>query len=125
MSWPIRRKPLKVFARGTSLRRRVAYSLAVVRLILVPVIFLAVYYLFAIWWIVDQIVRVDAPMATNAERASIEMLNARRAERSYFLFFDPADLDANHLALANLNQIIATCRGLAPEEQSSLDMMQT
>ena len=29
---------------GSSLRRRVAYSLLVVRLILVPVIFLAVYY---------------------------------------------------------------------------------
>ncbi len=31
-------KPMRVFARGASLRRRVAYSLAVVRLILVPVI---------------------------------------------------------------------------------------
>jgi len=63
-----------------SLRRRVAYSLAIVRLILVPVIFLAVYYLFRMGWIVDRIVSVHAPVATMAERASIEMLDARRAE---------------------------------------------
>ncbi len=65
MTWRIR-KPLKVFARAASLRRRVAYSLAVVRLILVPVIFLAIYYLFAMGSIVDRIVSVDAPAATLA-----------------------------------------------------------
>ncbi|MGH9435636.1 MAG: hypothetical protein ACRD06_06520, partial [Terriglobia bacterium] len=59
-------QPLKVFAPGTSLRKRVAYSLALVRLILVPVIALAVYYLFAMGWIVDRIVRVDAQVATLA-----------------------------------------------------------
>jgi hypothetical protein len=42
----------------------VALSLAIARLILVPVIFLAVYYLFEMRWIVDRIVNVDAP-ATN------------------------------------------------------------
>ena len=41
------RRSLKILAPGSSLRRRVAYSLAIVRLVLVPVIFLAVYYLFA------------------------------------------------------------------------------
>lgn len=123
MSWPIRRKPLKVFARGTSLRRRVAYSLAVVRLILVPVIFLAVYYLFAVWWIVDEIVRVDAPVAMYAERVSIDMLDARRGERNYFLFYDPADLDANRQAVARLDQLISTCRSLQPEERPALEMM--
>jgi len=35
------RKSFKIFAPGSSLRRRVAYSLAIVRLVLVPVIFLA------------------------------------------------------------------------------------
>ena len=76
MSWAVR-KPFKVFARATSLRRRVAYSLALVRLILVPVILLAVYYLFAMGSIVDRIVSVDAPMASLAERISLEMLDAR------------------------------------------------
>ena len=94
------RKPFTVFARGTSLRRRVAYSLGIVRLILVPVILLAVYYLFRMGSIVDRIVSVDAPMATLAERISLEMLDARRAERNYFLVYDPADLEANRSALA-------------------------
>ena len=40
------RKTFKILAPGNSLRKRVAYSLAIARLILVPVIFLAVYYLF-------------------------------------------------------------------------------
>ena len=49
MTLGIRQSP-KILAPGGSLRRRVAYSLVIVRLILVPVIFLAVYYLFAIGW---------------------------------------------------------------------------
>ncbi len=54
MSWKIR-KSFKIFAPGSSLRKRVGYSLAIVRLILVPVIFLSVYYLFAMGRIVDRI----------------------------------------------------------------------
>ncbi len=123
MTWRAR-KPFKVFARGTSLRRRVAYSLAIVRLILVPVIFLAIYYLFAMGWIVDRIVSVDAPVATLAERASIEMLNARRAERNYFLLHDPQELQVNRQAVSSLQQILVTCRELEPDEQSTLDKMQ-
>ncbi len=123
MTWRTH-KPLKVFAGGTSLRRRVAYSLALVRLILVPVIFLAIYYLFAMGWIVDRIVSVDAPMANLAERASIEMLDARRAERNYFLLHDPQELQNNHQALSNLDQILGTCRQLQPEEQRAIDQMQ-
>ena len=74
------RVPFKVFARGSSLRRRVAYSLAIVRLILVPVILLSIYYLIAMARIVDRIVSVDAPVATMAQQVSIQMLDARRAE---------------------------------------------
>jgi len=123
MSWVVR-KPFKVFARGSSLRRRVASSLAIVRLILVPVIFLAIYYLFAMGWIVDRIVRVEAPVATLAERISVEMLDARRAERNYFLLHDPGDIDANRRSLSSLDQILATCRELQPEEGPALDKIQ-
>src|SRR6266852_2808906 len=77
MRWRIR-KAFKIFAPGSSLRKRVGYSLAIVRLILVPVIFLSVYYLFAMGRIVDRIVNVDAPGAKLAEQASIEILEARR-----------------------------------------------
>jgi CHASE3 domain sensor protein len=122
MTWRVR-KPLRVFARGASLRRRVAYSLAMVRLILVPVIFLAVYYLFRMGWIVDRIVNVDAEVSTQAEQASIQMMDARRAERNYFLRPDPADLDANRQATANLEQLIATCQTLQPEESATTQEM--
>ncbi len=123
MSWRDRKR-FKVFARGTSLRRRVAYSLAIVRFILVPVIFLAIYYLFAMGWIVDRIVSVDAPMATLADRISIEMLDARRAERNYFLLHDPAHLQANRQSLSDLAQILRTCRDLQPAEAGALDKIQ-
>ncbi len=122
MSWRVR-KLLRVFVRGASLRRRVATSLGLVRLILVPVIFLAVYYLFAMKWIVDRIVRVDAPVATLAERASIEMLDARRAERNYFLLHDPQELQANRQSLSSIEQILVSCRDLNPEEKSTIDYM--
>ncbi len=48
-------RSFKVLTPGSSLRRRVAYSLVVVRLILFPVIVLSVYYLFELGWIVDRI----------------------------------------------------------------------
>ena len=87
------RKSFKIVSPGSSLRQRVAYSLTVVRLILVPVILLAVYYLFRMGLIVDRIVSVDAPVARLAEQVSVEMLDARRAERNYFLLRDPNTLE--------------------------------
>ena len=120
MAWR-RRRPFTVLLQGFSLRRRVAASLALVRLILVPVIFLAVYYLFAMASIVDRIVSVDAPVATNAERASIEMLDARRAETNYFLLHDPDDIARNRESLRQLEKTIQDCRKLQPEEIPTLD----
>ena len=110
-------KSFKIFAPGSSLRRRVAYSLAIVRLVLVPVIFLAVYYLFKMGLIVDRIVNVDAPITTLAEQASVQMLNARRAERSYFLLRDPQYLQANQEALNQVKQILGKIRNLAYVEE--------
>ena len=115
------RKSFIVLLQGFSLRRRVAFSLALVRLILVPVIFLAVYYLFAMASIVDRIVSVDAPVATNAERASIEMLDARRAEANYFLLHDPDDIARNRESLRQLEETVQTCRALQPEEKATFD----
>lgn len=112
-----------VFARGTSLRRRVAYSLAIVRLILVPVILLAVYYLFRMGLIVDRIVSVDAPVATMADQASIQMLEARRDEQDYFLSHDPAKLQANRQVLAGLVQLIGSIRDLQPSERGTARIM--
>ncbi len=95
--------------------------MALVRLILVPVIFLAVYYLFAMASIVDRIVSVDAPVATNAQRASIDMLDARRSEANYFLLHDPGDIARNQESLRQLVKIIQNCRALQPEEKPTFD----
>jgi len=122
MVWRVR-KPFRVFARGVSLRRRVAYSLAIVRLILVPVIFLAIYYLFRMGMIVDRIVSVDAPVATMAERVSIEMMDARRAEQDYFLSHDQDKLHTNQQDLNDLEQLIGTIRDLQPSEQPATQKM--
>lgn len=116
--------PFTVFASGVSLRRRVAYSLAIVRLILVPVILLAIYYLFAMGRILDRIVSVYAPVATMAQRASIEMLDARRAEKNYFLLHNSEDLEANQQAVRQLEQVITSCATLQPDEKPTLDLMQ-
>jgi nitrogen fixation/metabolism regulation signal transduction histidine kinase len=92
--------------------KRVAYSLAIVRLILVPVIFLAVYYLFAMGRIVDRIVNVDAPAAKLAERASIEILEARSAARNYALFQDPQE------SLTKVRQMLVRIGDLEPDEET-------
>ena len=112
-------KSFKIIVPGGSLRRRVAYSLAIVRLVLVPVIFLAVYYLFSMGWIVDRIVNVDAPTATLAEQASVQMLDARRAERSYFLLRDPEYLQANQEAVTQLKSILGKIALVSPSEQEA------
>ena len=118
-----RLKLFRIFASGPSMRRRVAYSFGIVRLILAPVIFLAVYYLFVMWGIVDRIVSVDAAVATGAEQASIEMLDARRAERAYFLGHADADLEANQHAVTRLEETIHNCRTLNPEQSEITDQM--
>ena len=119
MRWRIR-KSFKIFAPGNSLRKRVAYSLAIVRLILAPVIFLAVYYLFVMGRIVDRIVNVDAPAAKLAEQASIEILEARRAVRNYVLFQDPEDLRGNEDSLKNVRQMLVRIGELEPDEQATV-----
>jgi CHASE3 domain sensor protein len=116
MRWKVR-KSFKIFAPGSSLRKRVAYSLAIVRLILVPVIFFAVYYLYAMGRIVDRIVNVDAPAAKLAQQASIEMLEARRAARNYVLFQDPEYLQTNEKSLTSVRQILVRIGELEPEEE--------
>ena len=106
------RKSFTILAPGSSLRRRVAFSLAIVRLILVPVIFVAVFYLFRMGLIVDRIVNWDAPVARLAEQSSVAMLEARRAERNYFLLHDAAYLNSNAGSLARLRDLMGKIRDL-------------
>jgi nitrogen fixation/metabolism regulation signal transduction histidine kinase len=115
------RKSFKVLAPGGSLRKRVALSLAVVRLILVPVIFFAVYYLLVVGRIVERIVSFDAPAATLSQQASIEMLEARRAERNYLLLYDTASLQANRESISKLEQILRAIRQLNAADQPLTD----
>ena len=119
------RQSFKILAPGSSLRRRVAYSLIVVRLILVPVIFLAVYYLLAMGWIVDRIVNVDAPATTLSEQVSVEMLEARRAERNYLLLRNPAYVEANRASIAKTRETLIEIQNLVsseqPDAQNALD----
>src|SRR6202166_4149083 len=113
------RKTSAIFSPATSLRRRVLYSFAIVRLVLAPVILLAVYYLFQMGWIVDRIVSVDAPAATLAQQASIQMQEARRAERNYFLLRDTAYVNTNQDLLAEVTHTLTKIRNLEPEEEAT------
>src|SRR3989441_11244992 len=117
MPWKIR-KSFKIFAAGSSLRKRVAYSLAIVRLILVPVIFLAVYYLFVMGRIVDRIVNVDAPAAKLAEQASLDILEARRAARNYPLFQDREYLQTNQKSLTSVRQGLVRIGDPEPDDEN-------
>ena len=111
------RKTFNILTRAGSLRRRVAFSLAIVRLILVPVIFLCVYYLLKMDSILDRILNVDAPTGTLAQRASIELLEARRAERSFFLLHDPTYLQVHTESLARTKKILSEIHDVESNEQ--------
>jgi nitrogen fixation/metabolism regulation signal transduction histidine kinase len=112
------RKLFKILAPGNSLRKRTAYSLALVRLILAPVILLGAYYLFRMSWIVDRIVNVDAPAATLAQQASIEISEARRAGLNFLLLRDKKYLATNRESIDKTQQIFDHIRRLEPDEQS-------
>jgi len=111
------RKTFNILRRAGSLRRRVAFSLAIVRLILVPVIFLCVYYLLKMDSILDRILNVDAPTGTLAQRASIELLEARRAERNFFLLHDPTYLQVHAESLARTKKILSEIHDVESNEQ--------
>src|ERR1700684_2398860 len=113
------RKTFAIFTPSTSLRKRVLYSFAIVRLVLAPVILLAVYYLFQMDWIVDRIVSVDAPAASPAQQASIQMLGAPSDERNYFLLRDTAYVNTNHDLIVEVTDILTKIRNLEPEEQAT------
>ena len=115
---PRMRRTFAIFTPGVSLRRRVAFSLAIVRLILAPVILVAIYYLFEMGWIVDRIVSVDAPAASLAQQVSIQMFEARRAERNFFLLYDASDIKENHDSLTAVTGILTQIRSLQPEEDT-------
>jgi len=68
-------------------------------------------------WIVDRIVSVDAPATTMSEQVSVEMLEARRAERNYLLLRDPAYLEANRGSIANMQETLTEIQNLVPSEQ--------
>lgn len=110
-------KTFKILAPGSSLKRRVVYSLAIVRLILAPVIFLTIYYLFRMGAIVNRIVNKDAPATTLAQQISVEMLQARRSERNYFLLNDQAYLKDNRQAADQIRGLVAQIDRLQPAEQ--------
>jgi nitrogen fixation/metabolism regulation signal transduction histidine kinase len=112
------RRSFQVLAPGPSLRRRVAYSLVIVRLILFPVIAMSVYYLLVLGWIVDRIVTFDAPSATLAQQASIQMLEARHTERNYLLLYDPTSLLATRESVQKIEQILITIRDLHPSDEA-------
>jgi len=71
-------------------------------------------------WIVDHIVNTDAPAATLAQQASIEMLEARRAERNYLLLHDAIYLQANRTALDKTQQILESIQILKTGDQGAL-----
>ena len=111
--------PFKIFGPSSSLRRRVAYSLAIVRIILVPVIFLSIYYLFVMGRIVDRIVNTDAPATSLSEQAAIEMLEARRSERNFLLIHDTSYVEMNHESVSKVSQMLQQIQRLEPLEHDS------
>jgi len=113
-------KLFKILAPGNSLRKRTAYSLALVRLILAPVIFLAVYYLFRMSWIGDRIVNVDAPAAALAQQASIEISEARRAGLNFLLLRGKEYLATNRESIDKTQQIFDHIQRLEPDEQGRI-----
>lgn len=71
---PQTRKACTIFGPTVSLCRRIALSLVIVRLMLVPVVLLGTHYLFEMGWIVDRIVlSVDVWVSLTEETEPISV----------------------------------------------------
>ena len=115
---PTIQKTFKILAPGSSLKRRVVYSLAIVRIILVPVIFLTIYYLFEIVAIVNHIVDRDAPATKLADQIAVQMLAARRSERNYFLLHDTVYIQENQQAIREIKRLAGEIEDLDPDNRN-------
>ncbi len=73
-----------------SLKGRIGLGITISRLIFLPVIFLAVYYIAGMVNTTNQIATVDARGALLAEQIGAEITDLRRAEKNYLLLKDPA-----------------------------------
>jgi hypothetical protein len=71
---------------------------------------------------VDNIVNVDAPGATLAQQAAIEMLEARRSGRNYLLLHDPDYLESNCQEVKLTREDLEKIRAMEPDEQGDLEM---
>ena len=84
-----------------------------------PVIFLTIYYLFAIVSIINRIVDIEAPVTKLAEQVAVQMLEARRSERNYFLLHDPVYIQENQQAIGKIKELVGQIKDLDPSEQGA------
>ncbi len=75
-----------------SMKGRIGLGITISRLIFLPVIFLAVYYIAGMVNATNQIATVDAKVARLAEQIISEIGEMRRAEKNYLLLKDPTYL---------------------------------
>src|SRR5215831_8165855 len=122
------RKSFKIIAPGDSLRRRTAFSLTIVRLILAPVIFLAVYYLFRMGWIVDRILRqrvgsFDTQISRTVEEGNpdLQQVTERLQQSSQDILEQTAALESANWARVQKDH--ANARKLIREAEWSLGIV--
>jgi nitrogen fixation/metabolism regulation signal transduction histidine kinase len=75
-----------------SMKGRIGLGITISRLIFLPVIFMAIYYIAGMATATNQIATVDAKVARVAEQIISEIGDMRRAEKNYLLLKDPAYL---------------------------------
>jgi methyl-accepting chemotaxis protein len=74
------------------MKSRIGLGITISRLIFLPVIFMAIYYIAVMVSATNQIATVDAKVARMAEQIISEIGEMRRAEKNYLLLKDPAYL---------------------------------
>ena len=69
--------------------------------------------------ILNRIVDIDAPTTKFAGQIAVQMLEARRSERNYFLLHDPMYLQENQQAIGKIKDLVEQIEGLDPSERSA------
>ena len=108
-----------------SSKAKIRLALASVAVISLSTSFLSLSYMNSMAKKIQEIARTDARMAQIAESISLSMLEARREEKNFVIYFDTTYISNNQRIMQQLAAQIDTAMLFAPEYRTELDSIST
>jgi HAMP domain-containing protein len=106
-----------------SLRSRIGLGITLSRIIFLPVIFLAIYYIAGMVTATNRIAKVDASVGRMADQILFEVGEMRKAEKNFILLKDPASFRKIKESAQKIISLSEDGLILSPSERSHFSQM--